>query len=198
MPEKYPIRRKAEQSVDDMAVQLRSGASSKLYPEVSQEVKAETLSNIIQQQQDSLARLDDKDRVKRVDLKDLTAVKRNTDNYLQACKKATILPSISGLSAALGYSRQWICKIAGERTEVGFYLSTVFAAISSCLEQMALMRQTDAATSIFLMKNGSVGMTDAHVLQAVPASMDSEQEMTKEQLEQWFMEDSARYDGQDD
>lgn len=166
MGEKYPIRREAGQSVDDMAQQMRhSSAGNKLnrsptYGEVAAALKAETLANVITQTQTSLAKLGKDGRVNRVDLNDLGAVQEAANGYLQACKAAAIIPSISGLSAALGYSRQWLCEVAKKATEVGYFLSTLFAAFSSCLEQMALMRQCSEATSIFLMKNGSVGMTD--------------------------------------
>lgn len=166
MGEKYPIERGAGQSIDAMAEQMRrNSAGNKLnraptYGEVSAELKAETLGRVIEQQQKNLAKLGRDGKINRVDLNDLMAVREAADKYLTACKLAAVVPSISGLSAALGYSRQWICKIAEKQTEVGHYMSALFASISSCLEQMSLMRQTDAATSIFLMKNGSVGMTD--------------------------------------
>lgn len=189
MPEKYPIRREAGQSVDDMAQQMRrSSAGNKLnrlptYGEVSAELKAETLANVITQTQSNLAKLGQEDRVNRVNLNDLNAVREASDNYLQACKMAAVVPSISGLSAALGYSRQWVCKIAEKQTEVGNYMSALFAAISSCLEQMSLMRQTDPATSIFLMKNGSVGMTDRLDVTAQAVTDPTEQhEMSVEEI----------------
>ena len=166
MPEKYPIRREAGQSVDSMAQQMRrNSAGNKLnraptYGEVSAELKKEILDSVIAQTQSNLAKLGKDSRVNRVDLNDLNAVRDAADNYLQACKQAAVIPSISGLSAALGYSRQWICRIAEKQTEVGAYMSALFAAISSILEQMSLAKATDNATSIFLMKNGAVGMTD--------------------------------------
>ena len=189
MGEKYPIRREAGQSVDDMAQQMRrSSAGNKLnraptYGEVSAELKAETLANVISQTQMNLAKLGQEDRVKRVDLTDLNAVREAADSYLQACKIAGVVPTISGFSAALGYSRQWICKVAEKQTEVGGYLSALFAAFSSCLEQMSLMRQTDPATSIFLMKNGSVGMTDRLDVTAQPVfDPDNKPEMSVEDI----------------
>lgn len=203
MGEKYPIRRDSEQSADDMAEQMRrTSAGNKLnrsptYSEVSAELKAETLGRIIEQQQASLAKLGDSGKINRVDLNSLDAVRQAADKYLQACRLAAVVPSISGLSAALGYSRQWICMVAEKQTEVGFYMSALFASISSCLEQMSLMRQTDAATSIFLMKNGSVGMTDHHTLTAIPADMNAEKELTKEELEQWFLADREHIDAGD-
>lgn len=165
MGEKYPVER-GVQSVDDMARQMRkSSAGNKLnraptYGEVSAELKAAMLDNVITQTQANLAKLGRDGKINRVDLNDLDAVREAADRYLTACKLATVVPSISGLSASLGYSRQWICAIAGKQTEVGNYLSALFAAIASILEQMALAKATDNATSIFVLKNGAVGMTD--------------------------------------
>ena len=195
MPEKYPIRREAGQSVEDMAQQMRkSSAGNKLnraptYGEVSAELKAETLANVITQTQSNLAKLGQEDRVNRVNLNDLNAVREAADNYLQACKMAAVVPSISGLSAALGYSRQWICKIAERQTPVGYYMAALFAALSSCLEQMSLMRQTDAATSIFLLKNGSVGLTDRCELTAAPIAPEPERKLTAEEIAQKYLND---------
>lgn len=196
MPEKYPMRREAGQSVDDMAQQMRRrSAGNKLnraptYGEVSAELKAETLGNVIAQTQSNLEKLGRGDRVNRVDLNDLNAVREAADNYLQACKLAAVVPSISGFSAALGYSRQWVCRIAEKQTEVGNYMSALFAAFSSCLEQMSLMRQTDPATSIFLMKNGSVGMTDRLDVTAQAISEPTEQqEMSVDEIAKRYLPD---------
>lgn len=196
MPEKYPLRREAGQSVDDMAQQMRRrSAGNKLnraptYGEVSAELKAETLGNVIAQTQSNLEKLGRGDRVNRVDLNDLNAVREAADNYLQACKLAAVVPSISGFSAALGYSRQWVCRIAEKQTEVGNYMSALFAAFSSCLEQMSLMRQTDPATSIFLMKNGSVGMTDRLDVTAQAISEPTEQrEMSADEIAKRYLPD---------
>lgn len=199
MPEKYPLRREGGQTVDEMAQQMRRrSAGNRLnraptYGEVSAELKAETLGNVIAQTQSSLERLGRENHVNRVDLNNLNAVREAADNYLQACKLAAVVPSISGFSAALGYSRQWVCKVAEKHTEVGNYMSALFAAFSSCLEQMSLMRQTDPATSIFLMKNGSVGMTDRTEISAIPAAREEDKPMGKEELEAWFLADEKEH-----
>lgn len=198
MPEKYPIRREGGQSVEDMAQQMRrKSAGNKLnrapiYPEISAELKAETLENVIAQTQSNLEKLGRGDRVNRVDLNDLNAVQESANDYLQACKLAAVVPSISGFSAALGYSRQWVCRVAEKQTEVGNYLSALFAAFSSCLEQMSLMRQTDPATSIFLMKNGAVGMTDRLDITAQAVSDPTHRELSDEEILQWYMEDNSQ------
>lgn len=198
MPEKYPIRREGGQSVEDMAQQMRRrSAGNKLnrapiYPEISAELKAETLENVIAQTQLNLEKLGRGDRVNRVDLNDLNAVQESANDYLQACKLAAVVPSISGFSAALGYSRQWVCRVAEKQTEVGNYLSALFAAFSSCLEQMSLMRQTDPATSIFLMKNGAVGMTDRLDITAQAVSDPTHRELSDEEILQWYMEDNSQ------
>ena len=205
MPERYPLRRDGAQTVEEMAEQMRQNKEQqkvrrgrKLYNEVSSELKAETLASIITQQRQAVSKMGVDGQIHRVDLKDLAAVRDATVAYLEACQLASVIPSISGLSASFGYSRQWVCKIAGEQTEVGIFLSAVFASISSCLEQMSLMRQTDPATSIFLMKNGAVGMTDTHTIQATPTSAEPEREITRDQLELWFSEEVDQHDDADD
>lgn len=166
MKERYPIDRDGEdKSVDSMAQQLRENSGGNrlnrapTYGEVSQAMKAEALDKIIGQQQKTLSRVS---TTGRTDLTDLAAVQATTNRYLEACKKSSVIPTVSGLSAALGYSRQWITEQARRPGEVGQYLSALFSAFSAVLEQMGLLRMTSEAVSIFLLKNGAVGLSDRY------------------------------------
>lgn len=166
MRERYPIDRDGEdKSVDSMAQQLRENSGGNrlnrapTYGEVSQAMKTEALDKIISQQQKTLSRVSTNGRT---DLTDLAAVQATANRYLEACKRATVVPTVSGLSAALGYSRQWVCEQARRPGAIGQYLSALFSAFSAVLEQMGLMRMTSEPVSIFLLKNGSVGLSDRY------------------------------------
>ncbi len=206
MKERYPIDRDSEdKSVDGMAQQLReSSAGNRLnraptYGEVSQAMKAEALDKIISQQQKTLARVGTNGRT---DLTDLAAVQATANRFLEACKKASVIPTVSGLSAALGYSRQWVCEQARKPGEVGKFLSALFSAFSAILEQMGLLRMTSEPVSIFLMKNGAVGLSDRFdIMHEQPTdNTDDDEGMSEERIRriyQWLEEGQVEDDTED-
>lgn len=206
MKERYPIDRDSEdKSVDGMAQQLKeSSAGNRLnrsptYGEVSQAMKAEALDKIVSQQQKMLTRISANGRT---DLTDLAAVQATANRYLEACKKATVVPTISGLAAALGFSRQWICEQARKPGAVGQYLSALFSAFSAVLEQMGLLRMASEPVSIFLLKNGNVGLSDRYdVMHEQPTDNTDDEEMSEERIRriyQWLEEGQVEDDTAED
>ena len=205
MRERYPIDRDSEdKSVDAMAEQLReSSAGNRLnraptYGEVSQAIKAEVLDKIVTEQQKTLNRVS---ATGRTDLTSLEEVQATANRYLEACKKATVIPTVSGLSAALGYSRQWICEQARKPGAIGQYLSALFSAFSAVLEQMGLMRMTSEAVSIFLMKNGAVGLSDRYDIAHEQPTDNTDDEFSAKRIEdiyKWLEEGRVEDDTTED
>lgn len=159
------MERKAQDAAG-MAAQLEADRKGKLYAsgkktyaEVSADLKAEALENSINHTQELLQKAYKRGRIS---LQDTDTVAAQADEYMNACKAAQVFPTLMGFAAALGISRQRVYKFCAENprhptTELLDNLRSAWAAI---LAQNSLTRQTDAATSIFLLKNSGQGLTD--------------------------------------
>ena len=92
----------------------------------------------------------------RVDWNDLHEVQRRSLEYLECCKEAQAIPTVSGLSVfALGVTRQALNLYLREHpnTPTALFLSQVKDCFSDVLETSALTRNIDSVMSIFVMKN---------------------------------------------
>lgn len=122
---------------------------NKLYPTVAREEKAEMISADIKFKREMLA------AASRIDLNDLKAVTERTQGYLSACEVAATIPTFIGLAAAFGMSRQNLYQFLS--THAGSpsaeYLEVVRDVLADSLITASLTRTTDAATSIFILKN---------------------------------------------
>lgn len=162
MAEPKPMERRANQSVSEMAAQLQETSArnklNKAYPEIAQEIKTKTLAAVIDSTNELMENVS---RNGRINLDDLAAVKETAARYTEACKRANVIPGISGFSAACGFSRQYIHRYIDQgRTESARYMDALRTAWSAVLEQMTLTRMCSEPTGIFLMKNSGTGMTD--------------------------------------
>lgn len=95
-------------------------------------------------------------RRERVSWDDLHEVQRRCLEYLECCKEAQAIPTVSGLSVfALGVTRQALNLYLREHpnTPTALFLSQVKDCFSDVLETSALTRNIDSVMSIFVMKN---------------------------------------------
>ncbi len=181
-----PIRKRANQTVDEMAEQLvKSSSNNKLnrapsYPEISAEIKAQMLDGVIDQTNALMNHVAHNGRVK---LDDLEAVKETAERYTEACKRAHVIPGMSGFAAALGYSRRYIYRyIDMGKTESARYMDALRTGWAAVLEQMTLSRMCSEPTGIFLMKNAGTGMTDRVDIMAGPVKDIDEGEISVEDI----------------
>lgn len=161
---KSPIERKAGQTVEEMACQMEaSKAGNRMYKaqynEVAAELKAQQFAAALDQQIELLAgvRKDGK-----IDLDNLAAVEATATRYIESCKRAGVVPTILGLSAALGYSRKTVWQYITQHPEsrTAQYLDALRSAFAAVLAQLGLTRNTGEAVSIFLLKNSGQGLVD--------------------------------------
>ena len=161
---KSPIERKAGQSIEEMACQMEaSKAGNRMYKaqynEVAAELKAQQFDAIIGQQLELLAGVRKEGKI---DLDNLAAVEATATRYIESCKRAGVVPTILGLSAALGYSRKTVWQYITQHPEsrTAQYLDALRSAFAAVLAQLGLSRNCSEAVSIFLLKNSGQGLTD--------------------------------------
>lgn len=157
---KYPIERKAGQTVEEMTAQMQEAKQgNRLYNQVSAELKNQQFAAALDQQIELLAgvRKDGK-----IDLDNLAAVEATATRYIESCKRAGVVPTILGLSAALGYSRKTVWQYITQHPEsrTAQYLDALRSAFAAVLAQLGLTRNTSEAVSIFLLKNSGQGLVD--------------------------------------
>lgn len=192
---KSPIERKAGQTVEEMACQMEaSKAGNRMYKaqynEVAAELKAQQFDAIIGQQLELLAgvRKDGK-----IDLDNLAAVEATATRYIESCKRAGVVPTILGLSAALGYSRKTVWQYITQHPESrsAQYLDALRSAFAAVLAQLGLTRNTSEAVSIFLLKNSGQGLTDKTELD-ISAHQESPlgEKTSTEELRRKYLEDT--------
>ena len=192
---KSPIERKAGQSIEEMACQMEaSKAGNRMYKaqynEVAAELKAQQFDAIIGQQLELLAgvRKDGK-----IDLDNLAAVEATATRYIESCKRAGVVPTILGLSAALGYSRKTVWQYITQHPEsrTAQYLDALRSAFAAVLAQLGLSRNCSEAVSIFLLKNSGQGLTDKTELD-ISAHQESPlgEKISTEELKRKYLEDA--------
>ena len=192
---KSPIERKAGQTVEEMACQMEaSKAGNRMYKaqynEVAAELKAQQFDAIIGQQLELLAgvRKDGK-----IDLDNLGAVEATATRYIESCKRAGVVPTILGLSAALGYSRKTVWQYITQHPEsrTAQYLDALRSAFAAVLAQLGLSRNCSEAVSIFLLKNSGQGLTDKTEVD-ISAHQESPlgEKISTEELKRKYLEDA--------
>lgn len=160
-----PVRREAGQSAEDMTAQMiASREGNRLYnrkgnyKEVSDQLKAEALTAVIDQQMTLLKRVKDRGRV---DLNKIDEVEMAAEAYMESCKQSNVYPSMLGFSAACGISRQWMYEyIRTHDNETSNYLDRLRSAWAAIIAQMGLSRQCSEPVAIFLLKNSGQGLSD--------------------------------------
>lgn len=191
------LQRAAGRSPEAMAEEMEATkAGNRLYRpqynEISMELKSSSLDASIAQQQEILRQARTR---KRVDLNDLGAVQDAVDDYFTSCRLAGMFPSMAGLAASMGHSRQNIYYHMNQHNdEVTKFLDVVRSSMCAVVQQEGLKRNASEALSIFVLKN-SAGMSDrADVTMNVNSSpYRDENEMTAEDIKAWLDDVDARY-----
>lgn len=196
--ENAPVRREAHQGVESMVSQMKAkkenrSPKSRLYNEVSSELKAQALDVAINQQMQLLKKVE---RQGKVDLNNIDEVRQAVEDYFTSCKLAGVFPSLTALAPSMGYSRQGLNQYIREHsTETAHYLDTVRSAIAAIVEQGGLTRAASEAVAIFVLKN-SVDMADKLDVTATPSNSNKFESMTTQEIEDWarsayFLDDES-------
>ena len=132
----------------------RKGAQ---YSEVSAEVKAATIRAALLAGQELRKRNPGK-----IDISNLDAVKAAAEAYEESCAEVGLIPSFIGLCAVLNVSRQWLYEYCNKNPTSGTarYLDTLRHQWAATRQQLAELRVTSEAVSIFMLKNAKLGLTD--------------------------------------
>lgn len=161
---KSPIERKAGQTVEEMTAQMQEARQNNRmykaqYNEIAAEIKAQQFTDALNQQMELLAGVKKNGKI---DLNDITAVEATATRYLESCRRANVVPTVLGLSAALGYSRKAVWEFITRHPESrsAQYLDALRSAFAAVLAQLGLSRNCSEAVSIFLLKNSGQGLTD--------------------------------------
>ena len=188
---KSPIERKAGQTVEEMTAQMQEAKQgNRLYNQVSAELKTQQFAAALDQQIELLAgvRKDGK-----IDLDNLAAVEATATRYIESCKRAGVVPTILGLSAALGYSRKTVWQYITQHPESrsAQYLDALRSAFAAVLAQLGLSRNCSEAVSIFLLKNSGQGLTDKTEVD-ISAHQESPlgEKISTEELKRKYLEDA--------
>lgn len=123
----------------------------KLYPEISNELKAQTISTAIALNAKAL-----RDQANKIDLSDVEQVRQRTEAYIDACAEAGIVPTVMGLSTyGFGTSRQWVNEFCRNHhgSESAQYIERVKDAFADVLVSTSLGRAVDSTMAIFTLKN---------------------------------------------
>ena len=188
---KLPLEKRAGQTVEEMTAQMQEAKQgNRLYNQVSAELKNQQFAAALDQQIELLAgvRKDGK-----IDLDNLAAVEATATRYIESCKRAGVVPTILGLSAALGYSRKTVWQYITQHPEsrTAQYLDALRSAFAAVLAQLGLSRNCSEAVSIFLLKNSGQGLTDKTELD-ISAHQESPlgEKISTEELKRKYLEDA--------
>ena len=164
-----PTEAMAEDMRRDAITKLYKGGSKPTYGEISAELKAESLSAAIEQQQ---IFLQEAFRRGKVDLNNAEEVQATVMSYLQACKETSQVPTLAGLASALGVSRSRVYRYMSDHSgsESACIIDRFRSSCAAILSAGALSRSLDNSTAIFLLKNSGQGFSDKSELEitAVP------------------------------
>lgn len=188
---KAPIEKRAGQTVEQMTEQMEAAKQgNRLYNQVSAELKAQQFSAALDQQIELLAGVKKNGKI---DLDNLAAVEATATRYIESCKRASVVPTILGLAAALGYSRKAVWEFITKHPESksAQYLDALRSAFAAVLAQLGLSRNTSEAVSIFLLKNSGQGLVDrAEVDIAARQESPLGEKADPEELRRKYLEDA--------
>ena len=143
---------------------LYRGTDKPQYPDAAAAVRMDAIKESIEQQQAALQAAYKRGRF---NLHDTEAVRAQSMVYMEACKRAGVLPTLMGFSASLGLSRQRIYSFLQENPQsaTAELIDQLRSAWAAILAQVALAKQADAPTAIFLLKNAGQGLADKSELE---------------------------------
>ena len=144
-------------SVQSMAEALtadreKSGHKTKIYKEIADQHKGQQISLSITSKNNALKQ---SINAPRVDLSDTQEVQKRIFMYLEACSLSSSFPSVMGLAAALGCSRQnlnrWLLSHANHTTTD--FINIAKDLIADVLTDAALRNNAAQIMAIFQLKN---------------------------------------------
>lgn len=144
-------------SVQSMAEALtadreKSGHKGKIYKEIADQHKSEQIALSITSKNNALKQAIN---APRVDLSDTQEVQKRTFMYLEACSLSSSFPSVMGLAAALGCSRQnlnrWLLSHANHATTD--FINITKDLIADVVVDAGLRNNAAQPMSIFVLKN---------------------------------------------
>lgn len=143
---------------------IYKGGNRPTYGEVSAELKQEAISNAVSAQRKILNSVYERGKV---DLRHTDEVRAQADAYLEACEQTGTVPTLLGLSAALGVSRSRVYYFCQQNPnhETAMFIETFRTVSAAVIAQGALSRTLDNSTSIFLLKNSGQQLADKHELE---------------------------------
>lgn len=130
----------------------RKREKPKIYREIADEAKAAAISADVAFKRKNLTMASQQPKV---DLNDLDAVKARTDAFLASCEAAAVVPTFLGLAVSFGYTREGLYKYLrnSSLTQTAQYIELVREVLADAMISASLTRATDAATTIFSLKN---------------------------------------------
>ena len=128
------------------------------HPEDTATVRKNTINQIVTLQGEFLR------APSRTDLHDLAAVQTVTNECMQKCAEAGVLPNMEALAACLGIGRQTLYDFihANRDSQTVQYLNRVRTAWAAARQMAADRGVVDATHSIFVLLNSSLGFTNEH------------------------------------
>lgn len=140
------------QSSAEMALDMeQKKPENKLYKAMTDAHKGEMLEADISFKRELLKTVFERGRV---NLSNADEVQALTLEYMDACQMAKTFPTVMGLATALGISRQRLNRyIAENENDTTRFLETVKDVFADIMSNAALFRNSDAATTIFILKN---------------------------------------------
>lgn len=139
--------------VNVLRQQKQTGGRSKIYKEVSTELKGNLLADDLDRKARALR---ESIRQNRVNLDDLQDVQRRALKYLEDCKASKTIPTTSGLAVySLGMSRQNLNLYLRTHpdTPTAQFLQQVKDVFADTLETAALTNNINTIMAIFVLKN---------------------------------------------
>ena len=173
-----------------VAEKERNGYSKKLYKSQSDAHKGDQLRTDIANR---IVALRETAEQGKVDFANLDQVKERTYMYLEACREASVFPSVVGLANhAFGVSRQalnqYLLKNSNATTD---FIELTKDIIADILINASLYNNCNTIASIFQLKN-SHAFSDRVEIQAVPPRNDS-QDFDPEDIRRRYIVDVGHY-----
>lgn len=121
----------------------------------------------------------------RVNMQDTDAVKEVAADYMERCRAGGLVPTVMGLSASLGVSRQWLNRFCNENPShpTTRFIEVLKEVFADCLTQAGFGRYISESLSIFILKN-TASMADKVELEAVASNTPLGESVTQQQLEE--------------
>lgn len=165
-------------SVQSMAEALtankeKNGHKGKIYKEIADQHKSEQISLSVTSKNNALRQAIN---APRVDLSNTQEVQERTFMYFEACSMSSSFPSVMGLAAALGCSRQnlnrWLLSHANHATTD--FINIAKDLIADVVADAAMRNNAAQPMAIFVLKNNHGFVDRVEVAPVTPERNDSE------------------------